>query len=89
MTADLFIAIIVNEDLDRSQKMLWKQLKNRFSDISLRRRFGVGVDKSKMKLKNLSEEEQSMFMRFHDDKGNGENESYEHDSFEPPSRSMV
>lgn len=48
-TADLFLAIIINEDLDAMNQIMIRQLKNRYDDMSKYRRFCIGVDKAKMK----------------------------------------
>ena len=48
-TADLFLALIQTEELEELNQIMVKQLKNRYCDVALHRRFVVGVDKSKMK----------------------------------------
>lgn len=50
MTADLMFSLVTNEDLDRMNQIMVKQLKNRYSDPAYYRRFMVGVDKPKMRL---------------------------------------
>lgn len=50
MTADLLISMIRTEELDEANQVLFKQLKNRFSDMASRLRFTVGIDRSKMTL---------------------------------------
>lgn len=50
MTADFMCAIIETEELQNMGQYLVKQLKNRYSDPNLNRRFVIGVDKSRMKL---------------------------------------
>jgi replicative DNA helicase len=49
-TADIMIALIATEELDKLNQIMVKQLKNRYSDPGKFKRFVVGVDKSKMKL---------------------------------------
>ena len=49
-TADFMFAIISTEELDQLQQYQVKQLKNRYSDPGMFRRFIIGVDKSRMKL---------------------------------------
>lgn len=49
-TADLMIALISSEDLEAEGKILVKQLKNRYNDLNMHKRFVVGVDRSKMRL---------------------------------------
>jgi len=51
-TADFMFAIITNEQLANLNQLLVKQLKNRYSDPNINRKFIVGVDRSKMKLYN-------------------------------------
>tara|TARA_R100000008_G_scaffold77337_1_gene57704 strand:+ start:812 stop:2188 length:1377 start_codon:yes stop_codon:yes gene_type:complete len=49
-TADFMFAIISTEELDQLQQYQVKQLKNRYSDPGMYRRFIIGVDKARMKL---------------------------------------
>lgn len=49
-TADIMIALIATEELDKLNQIMVKQLKNRYSDPGKFKRFVVGVDKAKMKL---------------------------------------
>ena len=76
-TADLMFAIISTEELEKLNQILVKQLKNRYNDPTLNKRFIVGVDRAKMKLYNVSQnaqedlvdtgqEEESVFDRFKD-----------------------
>ena len=48
-TADLFIALIQTEELEELNQIMVKQLKNRYNDVAIFRRFVIGVDKAKMK----------------------------------------
>ena len=48
-TADLFIALIQTEELEELNQIMVKQLKNRYNDVAMYRRFVVGIDKAKMK----------------------------------------
>jgi hypothetical protein len=52
-TCDLLIALVVNEELDEMNQVMFKQLKNRYGDINYHKRFCVGVDKPKMRLYDL------------------------------------
>ena len=52
-TADCIFALISTEELQSLNQIMIKQLKNRWSDISMNRRFVVGIDKSRMKLYNV------------------------------------
>lgn len=53
-TVDFFAAIITTEDLEKLNQYMFKQLKNRYSDVTKNRKFIVGVDKPKMKLYDVS-----------------------------------
>jgi predicted ATP-dependent serine protease len=55
-TADLMFALISNEELEQSGRIMVKQLKNRYNDMTTFRKFTVGIDRSKMKLYNVQEE---------------------------------
>ena len=57
-TADFMFAIITTEELDQLQQYQVKQLKNRYSDPGMFRRFIVGVDKSRMKLFDVEQSAQ-------------------------------
>ena len=56
MTADLLLAMIRSEELDDAKKVMFKQLKNRYGDMTDMLKFCVGVDRSKMKLFNCDTE---------------------------------
>ena len=60
-TADLMIAIISTEDLVELDQVMVKQLKNRYGDPTMHKRFVVGIDRAKMKLYDVSEKEQKLF----------------------------
>jgi hypothetical protein len=51
-TCDFMFAIVTNEELEKMNQVMVKQLKNRYNDINLYKRFVVGIDRSKMKLYN-------------------------------------
>jgi hypothetical protein len=50
MTADFIAALITTEELESMNQILVKQLKSRYSDKSINKRFIVGIDKSKSRL---------------------------------------
>lgn len=54
-TADFMIALISSEELQDLGQFMVKQLKNRYSDPSMNRRFVIGVDRSKMKLYDVEQ----------------------------------
>ena len=49
-TADLMFAIISSEKLEEQNQLAVKQLKNRYNDPSINKRFLIGVDRAKMRL---------------------------------------
>jgi|TARA_E500000305_G_scaffold80068_1_gene65813 replicative DNA helicase len=49
-TADLMFALISSEELEELKQIQVKQLKNRYNDPTMNKRFIIGVDRSKMKL---------------------------------------
>jgi len=49
-TADLMFALISTEELEGLNQILVKQLKNRYNDPTIRKRFVVGIDRAKMRL---------------------------------------
>jgi len=58
-TVDAMFALISSEELESMGQLMFKQLKNRWGDLSHYRRFVVGIDKSKMKLYDLEEHVQT------------------------------
>jgi hypothetical protein len=57
-TADLMFALISTEELQEMNQIMVKQLKNRFGDPSVHRRFVIGVDRAKMKLYDVEQHAQ-------------------------------
>ena len=57
-TADLMFALISNEELDGLNQIAIKQLKNRYNDPSMNKRFVVGIDRAKMRLYDIDISEQ-------------------------------
>jgi replicative DNA helicase len=54
-TADLMFALISNEELANNGQILVKQLKNRYNDPTSNQRFVVGIDRSKMRLFDVNQ----------------------------------
>ena len=54
-TADLMFAIISTEQMEELGQILVKQLKNRYNDPTVNRKFVVGIDRAKMKLFDVSQ----------------------------------
>ena len=59
-TADLMFAIISTEELESMGQLAVKQLKNRYNDPTYKKRFVIGVDRSKMRLYDVNESEQTL-----------------------------
>ena len=57
-TADLMFALISNEELDALNQIAVKQLKNRYNDPTSNKRFVIGIDRAKMRLFDVTLEEQ-------------------------------
>ena len=59
-TADLMFAIMSSEELERCGQLKIKQLKNRYNDPTIHKRFVIGVDRSKMRLYDVEENQQTL-----------------------------
>jgi len=59
-TADLMIALVADEELTKLGQMMVKQLKNRYNDPNHNKRFVIGVDRSKMRLFDVDQGEQTL-----------------------------
>ena len=57
-TADLMFALISTEELEGINQLMVKQLKNRYNDINLFKRFVVGIDRAKMRLYDVEDSAQ-------------------------------
>ena len=57
-TADFMFALISTEELQELNQIMVKQLKNRYADPSMNKRFIVGVDRSRMKLYDVEQSAQ-------------------------------
>ena len=57
-TADFMFALISNEELDELNQIAVKQLKNRYNDPTVNKRFVVGIDRAKMRLFDVKPSEQ-------------------------------
>jgi len=58
-TADLMFALISTEELDKLGQLMVKQLKNRYNDPGLNKRFMIGIDRGKMRLYDLEDSAQA------------------------------
>ena len=59
-TADFMFALISSEELERAGQMLVKQLKNRYNDPTVNRKFIIGVDRARMKLFDIEQQAQNL-----------------------------
>jgi len=57
-TADFMIALISTEELENMDQIMVKQLKNRYNDPSVNRKFILGINRGKMKLYDTDPEDQ-------------------------------
>tara|TARA_B100000212_G_scaffold165154_1_gene124235 strand:+ start:648 stop:2024 length:1377 start_codon:yes stop_codon:yes gene_type:complete len=57
-TADLMFALISTEELEQINQIMVKQLKNRYNDPTINKRFVVGIDRSKMRLYDVEQSAQ-------------------------------
>ena len=58
-TADFMFALVTNEELEQLNQVLVKQLKNRYGDPNLYKRFVLGIDRSKMRLYDVEDSAQN------------------------------
>jgi len=54
-TADLMFALISSEELEELGQIMVKQLKNRYNDPTMYKRFTLGVDRAKMRLYDVEQ----------------------------------
>ena len=54
-TADLMFALISTEELEDLNQLMIKQLKNRYNDPTMNKRFIIGIDRAKMKLYDVEQ----------------------------------
>ena len=58
-TADFMFALVSTEELEEMNQLMVKQLKNRYNDPTINRRFIIGVDRAKMRLYDVDDSAQS------------------------------
>ena len=58
-TADLMFALISTEDMEKLNQIMVKQLKNRYNDPTMNKRFVVGIDRAKMRLYDVEQSAQN------------------------------
>ena len=59
-TADLMFAIISTEQMEELGQIMVKQLKNRYNDPTVNRKFVVGIDRAKMRLFDVDQADQDL-----------------------------
>lgn len=58
-TADLMLALVSTEELEKQNQIMVKQLKNRYNEAFKDRRFLLGIDRSRMKFFDVEQSAQS------------------------------
>tara|TARA_R100001463_G_scaffold117112_3_gene172622 strand:- start:353 stop:1732 length:1380 start_codon:yes stop_codon:yes gene_type:complete len=58
-TADLMFALVSTEDMEELDQIMVKQLKNRYNDPTMNKRFVVGIDRAKMRLYDCEQSAQT------------------------------
>jgi len=76
-TADLMFALISTDDLENLGQILVKQLKNRYNDPTIHKRFVVGIDRAKMRLYDCEQSAQEDVL------DNGKEEEYTYEEEKP------
>ena len=74
MSADLLLALISTEELEELNQIMIKQLKNRYADPSLYKRFVVGIDRSRMRLYDVEQSAQEEILDIGKNKGYNDEE---------------
>ena len=69
-TADLMFALISTEELEGLSQIMVKQLKNRYNDPTIHKRFIVGIDRAKMRIYDCEQKAQEDVL------DSGSNEEY-------------
>ena len=76
-TADLMFALISTEELEGLGQILVKQLKNRYADPTVHKRFIVGIDRAKMRLYDCEQSAQNDIL------DSGKEEEYDYEEKKP------
>jgi replicative DNA helicase len=81
-TADLMFALISTEELEGLGQILVKQLKNRYNDPTIHKRFVIGIDRAKMRLYDCEQSAQNDIL------DNGKEEEYDYHEENKPKKSF-
>ena len=76
-TADLMFALISTEELEGLGQILVKQLKSRYNDPTIHKRFVIGIDRAKMRLYDCEQSAQQDIL------DNGKDEEYDYEEKKP------
>ena len=76
-TADLMFALISTEELEGLGQILVKQLKNRYNDPTIHKRFVIGIDRAKMRLYDCEQSAQDDIL------DNKKEKEYDHEENKP------
>ena len=76
-TADLMFALISTEELEGLNQIMVKQLKNRYNDPTIFKRFVVGIDRAKMRLYDVEQSAQDDIL------DSGQEEGYNNEEKKP------
>ena len=81
-TADLMFALISTDELEDLGQIMVKQLKNRYNDPTIHKRFIVGIDRAKMRLYDCEQSAQSDLL------DNKKEEEYDYEESQKPKKSF-
>ena len=82
-TADLVFSLISTEELEQLNQIMVKQLKNRYNDPTVFKRFIVGIDRAKMRLYDCEQSAQNDILDSgQDDEYNNQEETKPKKSFD-------
>jgi len=76
-TADLMFALISTEELEQLGQLMVKQLKNRYNDPTIYKRFIVGIDRAKMRLYDCEQSAQTDIL------DSGQEDEYDYEEKKP------
>lgn len=77
MTADLLLALISTQELEEMNQIMVKQLKNRYADPTVYKKFVIGIDRAKMRLYDVDQSAQNDIL------DSGQEEEYNDEVHQP------
>lgn len=77
MTADLLLALISTQELEEMNQIMVKQLKNRYADPTVYKKFVIGIDRAKMRLYDVDQSAQKDIL------DSGQEEEYNDEVHQP------